>query len=89
LLLSLLIFVIFGVIGVKLFKGKLYNCKSGHVTGIDQIHADILIRDEYDCNNYGGQWAKFYTNFDDAISATMQIFIVAQTVGWDKILLRA
>jgi hypothetical protein len=56
LLLSLLIFIIFAIVGVKLFLGKSFYCQTSQVIGINQEHTDILIRNGFDCLNYGGEW---------------------------------
>jgi hypothetical protein len=43
--LSLIIFMIFGVIGTKLFKGKLFYCEHAHIKGIYDSHLRDFISD--------------------------------------------
>lgn len=44
-MLSLIIFMIFGVIGTKFFKGKLYHCKNAHIKGINHKNSSDFISD--------------------------------------------
>jgi hypothetical protein len=45
-ILSLLIFVIFGVIGISLFKGKLFHCVIDHIKGKNHSNLNGFIADE-------------------------------------------
>jgi hypothetical protein len=51
-----MIFMIFGVIGIKLFKGKLYHCVSEHIIGLEHARVEAYIEDKFSCINFGGEW---------------------------------
>ena len=54
---TLLFFLIFGILGITYFKGTFYNCHSGEVLP-ENILSDFssLIVTKWDCLNYGGAW---------------------------------
>jgi len=62
------------VIGVNLFKGKLYYCNSAHIVGMSTQQQEKMIVDKWDCINYGGEWQKYHTHFDDVQTAFVQMF---------------
>ena len=57
-------------------SGKLYYCELSHTT-LSEWQKLELIRDKWDCLNYGGSWEKDRTpNFDNTLSSMMTIFIL-------------
>lgn len=50
---SMVFFLIFGIIGVNYFKGTFFNCKFGEqfISSIDDN-----VYDKWDCLNFGGAW---------------------------------
>lgn len=50
---SMVFFLIFGIIGVNYFKGTFFNCKFG-----EQFPSSIddNVYDKWDCLNFGGAW---------------------------------
>lgn len=50
---SLLFFIIFAIIGVNYFKGSFFYCQSG-----DDLIFDVerLVETKWDCFNFGGAW---------------------------------
>jgi len=54
---SLLFFIIFGIIGVNYFKGAFYTCFTNDSYPINVVkNFDSLIITKFDCLNYGGIW---------------------------------
>eukprot|EP00736_Rhodelphis_marinus_P006678 Rmarinus@m.195 len=77
LLLSALIWLIFGILGVELWKGKLYYCESDD--------PDIDARYEYDrdeCEAAGFEWTRPIWGFDHIFEACLTLFEVATLEGW-------
>ena len=79
LLISMIFIFTFGVIAVNLLKGRYYECKFVNISS-SKSDADYLkdygitIKDKYDCYNYGGEWLKNDTNFDNIGSAMLALF---------------
>ena len=67
LIIVILFMVIFGIVGVNLFKGKFEYCDIGNasVIGLSQTQIKTVIVDNFDCFNYGGSWKKYTTAFDN------------------------
>lgn len=77
-LIILMFFLIFSVIGVSFFKGKFYYCKSEGIlesylggdfisqTGIG-FEDLYTVQHKWDCFNAGAEWKRFYYNFDNVI----------------------
>eukprot|EP00831_Metopus_contortus_P043047 TRINITY_DN34577_c0_g1_i1.p1 TRINITY_DN34577_c0_g1~~TRINITY_DN34577_c0_g1_i1.p1 ORF type:complete len:370 (+),score=21.68 TRINITY_DN34577_c0_g1_i1:103-1110(+) len=67
LLIALLFYVVFGIIGVEFFKGLLYYCESNSTSS-------GTVDSSYDCMNYGGEWRDRDISFDNIFLATMTLF---------------
>ena len=61
LVIVLLFMIIFGIIGVNLFKGKYEYCDTESVLGIGltQKQLEKAIIDNLDCYNFGGSWKTY------------------------------
>ena len=75
---SLLFYIIFGIIGVNYFKGALYSCSFGHEFIPDfltptEIFA-ALIKDKWSCLNMGGAWVNSDYHFDNLPEAVSTFF---------------
>ncbi|KAH9513030.1 Voltage-dependent T-type calcium channel subunit alpha-1H [Bulinus truncatus] len=71
-------FIIFGILGVQLFKGTFYYCKGlniSHVTNRTQCEADKK-----------NQWVNQKYNFDNLGQALMALFVLASKDGWVQIM---
>ena len=55
---TILFFTIFSIIGVNYFKGTFYSCTWGELDLPDGISLDNVIT-KFDCFNYGGDWENF------------------------------
>ncbi|OWK03836.1 hypothetical protein Celaphus_00013778, partial [Cervus elaphus hippelaphus] len=66
-------FIIFGILGVQLFKGKFYHC-----LGVDTRN----ITNRSDCVAANYRWVHHKYNFDNLGQALMSLFVLASKDGW-------
>lgn len=75
-LINILFFSLFAIVGVNLYKGKFYLCDTqGHT--------------EYECLNNGGNWLPMAHNFDDFSISLFSMFSIGNAVGWAATMYRA
>jgi len=86
LLISMLFFLIFGIIGVNYFKGAMYYCEYEHVFAPLQVRPFIV--NKWDCISFGGTWVNFIVNFDNIFEAMSSLFAMSNTVGWAAFMYR-
>ena len=82
---SLIFYIIFGVIGVNYFKGRYYYCEVSFL--LDTSVLDNVFT-KWDCINYGGLWYDYYQNFNDIKQALMTLFEASTTVDWAELMYR-
>ncbi|KAI7803450.1 putative voltage-dependent T-type calcium channel subunit alpha-1I [Triplophysa rosa] len=70
-------FIIFGILGVQLFKGKFYYC-----LGLDVKN----ITNKSDCLSANYKWVHHKYNFDNLGQALMSLFVLASKDGWVNIM---
>lgn len=71
-------FIIFGILGVQLFKGTFYHCE-----GINIKH----VKNKSDCLAvHGNVWINRKYNFDDLGKALMSLFVLSSRDGWVNIM---
>ncbi|KAM9793054.1 voltage-dependent T-type calcium channel subunit alpha-1I [Neosynchiropus ocellatus] len=70
-------FIIFGILGVQLFKGKFYYC-----VGFDVKN----ITNKSDCLAAHYRWVHHKYNFDNLGQALMSLFVLASKDGWVNIM---
>uniref|UniRef100_A0A672LQ10 Voltage-dependent T-type calcium channel subunit alpha-1I-like n=1 Tax=Sinocyclocheilus grahami TaxID=75366 RepID=A0A672LQ10_SINGR len=70
-------FIIFGILGVQLFKGKFYYC-----LGLDVKN----ITNKSDCLLANYKWVHHKYNFDNLGQALMSLFVLASKDGWVNIM---
>ncbi|KAM4691759.1 voltage-dependent T-type calcium channel subunit alpha-1G [Rhinophrynus dorsalis] len=70
-------FIIFGILGVQLFKGKFFYC-----LGEDTRN----ITNKSDCLEAKYKWARHKYNFDNLGQALMSLFVLASKDGWVDIM---
>ncbi|KAK7506411.1 hypothetical protein BaRGS_00002523 [Batillaria attramentaria] len=71
-------FIIFGILGVQLFKGTFFYCKGPnvmHITNRSQCEADRK-----------NVWVNHKYNFDNLGQALMALFVLASKDGWVQIM---
>uniref|UniRef100_A0A3B4EFI9 Ion transport domain-containing protein n=1 Tax=Pygocentrus nattereri TaxID=42514 RepID=A0A3B4EFI9_PYGNA len=70
-------FIIFGILGVQLFKGKFFYC-----LGLDVKN----ITNKSDCLLANYKWVHHKYNFDNLGQALMSLFVLASKDGWVNIM---
>uniref|UniRef100_A0A8D2LN47 Calcium voltage-gated channel subunit alpha1 I n=1 Tax=Varanus komodoensis TaxID=61221 RepID=A0A8D2LN47_VARKO len=70
-------FIIFGILGVQLFKGKFYHCLGGDIRNITN---------RSDCMAASYKWVHHKYNFDNLGQALMSLFVLASKDGWVNIM---
>ncbi|XP_056153363.1 voltage-dependent T-type calcium channel subunit alpha-1G [Lampris incognitus] len=70
-------FIIFGILGVQLFKGKFFICQGEDVRNITN---------KSDCDQANYKWVRHKYNFDNLGQALMSLFVLASKDGWVDIM---
>ncbi|KYO30807.1 voltage-dependent T-type calcium channel subunit alpha-1I isoform B [Alligator mississippiensis] len=70
-------FIIFGILGVQLFKGKFYYCEGSDTKNITT---------KADCTNARYKWVRRKYNFDNLGQALMSLFVLSSKDGWVNIM---
>ncbi|XP_055047447.2 voltage-dependent T-type calcium channel subunit alpha-1H [Misgurnus anguillicaudatus] len=70
-------FIVFGILGVQLFKGKFYHCE-----GLDTKN----IQNKSDCRQANYKWVRRKYNFDNLGQALMSLFVLSCKDGWVNIM---
>ncbi|XP_055600094.1 voltage-dependent T-type calcium channel subunit alpha-1G isoform X2 [Uranotaenia lowii] len=71
-------FIIFGILGVQLFKGTFYYCEGENIKGV---------RNKTECKKIEGNvWINRKYNFDDLGKALMSLFVLSSRDGWVNIM---
>ncbi|XP_048351510.1 voltage-dependent T-type calcium channel subunit alpha-1H isoform X1 [Sphaerodactylus townsendi] len=70
-------FIIFGILGVQLFKGKFYHCEGHDLRNVST---------KADCTNARYKWIRRKYNFDNLGQALMSLFVLSSKDGWVNIM---
>uniref|UniRef100_A0A8C0JA90 Calcium voltage-gated channel subunit alpha1 H n=1 Tax=Chelonoidis abingdonii TaxID=106734 RepID=A0A8C0JA90_CHEAB len=70
-------FIIFGILGVQLFKGKFYCCEGPDTKNIST---------KADCTSMHYRWVRRKYNFDNLGQALMSLFVLSSKDGWVNIM---
>ena len=71
-------FIIFGILGVQLFKGAFYHCDGPEI---------LSVRNKSDClADKRNIWVNRKYNFDDLGKALMSLFVLSSRDGWVNIM---
>ncbi|XP_035038606.2 voltage-dependent T-type calcium channel subunit alpha-1I isoform X1 [Hippoglossus stenolepis] len=70
-------FIVFGILGVQLFKGKFFYCDGLDITNITN---------KTQCLNTGYRWIRRKYNFDNLGQALMSLFVLSCKDGWVSIM---
>ncbi|XP_059414486.1 voltage-dependent T-type calcium channel subunit alpha-1H-like isoform X3 [Carassius carassius] len=70
-------FIVFGILGVQLFKGKFYHCEGGDTKNITN---------KFDCIRANYKWIRRKYNFDNLGQALMSLFVLSCKDGWVNIM---
>jgi hypothetical protein len=78
LVIMILFYMIFGVVGVSYFKGKMFYCTEYEKTLLSEGGS------KWDCLNAGGIWLNRVYNFDNMANAIISLFMMSTTSGWGE-----
>uniref|UniRef100_A0A8D2LVQ8 Calcium voltage-gated channel subunit alpha1 H n=1 Tax=Varanus komodoensis TaxID=61221 RepID=A0A8D2LVQ8_VARKO len=70
-------FIIFGILGVQLFKGKFYHCEGPDIRNVST---------KADCQSAHYKWVRRKYNFDNLGQALMSLFVLSSKDGWVNIM---
>ncbi|XP_073835164.1 ca[2+]-channel protein alpha[[1]] subunit T isoform X6 [Musca autumnalis] len=71
-------FIIFGILGVQLFKGTFYYCEGENIKNVSNKTECLSIP--------GNAWVNRKYNFDDLGKALMSLFVLSSRDGWVNIM---
>ncbi|XP_055913399.1 voltage-dependent T-type calcium channel subunit alpha-1I isoform X3 [Eupeodes corollae] len=71
-------FIIFGILGVQLFKGTFYYCEGENIKNVRNMTDCLKIE--------GNAWINRKYNFDDLGKALMSLFVLSSRDGWVNIM---
>jgi hypothetical protein len=71
------VWLMFAILAINLLAGKSFYCSIGIYT----YHT------QYECNNAGGSWERFDSNYDNIMQAMMTLFVVSTLEGWPDVML--
>ena len=75
----MIIWLMFAIYGMNTFMGMFFYCSEEPYT----------YNTKWVCEDQGGEWLTFDSNFDDIGEAMMTLFIVASLEGWPDIMYQA
>ncbi|CAK8685583.1 unnamed protein product [Clavelina lepadiformis] len=78
----LLIWFVFGIMGVQFFKGRFFRC----VDADDNPVNYTIASNQTECINRGYAWFNPNINFDNVLTAMVALFQVATFEGWIEIM---
>ncbi|XP_036072935.1 voltage-dependent T-type calcium channel subunit alpha-1G isoform X4 [Oryzias melastigma] len=70
-------FIIFGILGVQLFKGKFFVCEGKDIRNVTN---------KSECLQSNNTWVRHKYNFDNLGQALMSLFVLASKDGWVDIM---
>ncbi|KAF7667180.1 hypothetical protein LDENG_00072760 [Lucifuga dentata] len=70
-------FIVFGILGVQLFKGKFFHCEGFDISNITN---------KTQCLEAGHRWVRRKYNFDNLGQALMSLFVLSCKDGWVSIM---
>nr|XP_049699863.1 voltage-dependent T-type calcium channel subunit alpha-1G isoform X3 [Helicoverpa armigera] len=71
-------FIIFGILGVQLFKGAFFYCEGANIKNVKNKSDCLAIE--------GNVWVNRKYNFDDLGKALMSLFVLSSRDGWVNIM---
>ena len=79
---TLLLLMIFGIQGVNFFAGKMYYCN------MENMPKSVWpkVKSKWDCYDFGGEWLRYESNFDNVGNAMLTMFTMMTTEGWINVM---
>ena len=78
----IIFFIIFGVISVNYFRGRLFYC-TNYISS-----SEAILKSKWDCLNLGGLWVNRTFNFDNMVNALITLFTMTTTAGWSEMMIQ-
>lgn len=78
-MISSVVYLIFGILSVQLFSGKLFACDNTEGT-YNGTSITVVTKD--DCAKIGGSWDNQMYNYDNLFQALLTLFYVSSFDGW-------
>ena len=72
----LVVWLMFAIFGINSYKGQLFYCSN------DKYYYHL----KQTCEEAGGTWLRWDSNFDNILEAMMTLFIVSSLEGWPDIM---
>nr|CCA23261.1 hypothetical protein ALNC14_094040 [Albugo laibachii Nc14] len=95
-LVCILIFFSFGIIGVNLFKGRLFACDFSTFSAEKMLYLEATfgftklsfkkLFSRQDCSDHDGRWYSKRRNYNNILKSAMTLFEIASTEGWVDIM---
>ncbi len=82
LLVCLVFWLIFSIMGVQLFAGRFYKCVFENQTLIPYS----LVKNKFECLSKNYTWINSKINFDNVLNSYLALFQVATFKGWTDIM---
>ncbi|CAF3236407.1 unnamed protein product [Rotaria socialis] len=84
LLVCLVFWLIFSIMGVQLFGGKFYKCV--YVDTHDRVNLTENVTNKIDCLHKNFTWENSRVNFDNVLNGYLALFQIATFKGWIEIM---
>eukprot|EP00347_Sterkiella_histriomuscorum_P013361 403365010 len=81
-IITLLFFLIFGIIATSYFKGKFFFCNTTGIT----LPNILVINQKWECINAGGTWMNSQYGFDNILDSVQTMFQMSSTSGWSTVM---
>lgn len=81
-LISFLFLLLFGILGVNFFKGRLFYCYGKNIP--TNLVSNISYK--WECLNAGGDWVNADNNFDNIFNSLVALFNSMSSEGWSDIM---
>jgi Ion transport protein len=81
LVISVLFYLLMGIIGVNYFKGQFSYCVLDQ-TGWPEVNQQGTLFYKWDCLNFGGEWDARKYKFDNIVESMMTLFQMSTLSDW-------
>jgi hypothetical protein len=88
-ILTVLVYFVFGIIGVNFFKGLFYICHTDHFAQAGTSDQVEFIKTKWECINSGGEWINSKNRFDNVLYGSLMLFQISTTEGWYDLMVQA
>lgn len=88
-ILTVLVYFVFGILGVNFFKGLYYRCNTNHLRNLSTANLVESIDSKWDCISSGGEWIKRKNRFDNVFYGAFVLFQISTTEGWYDVMMQA